>query len=133
MPAAVAEVGASSSNLRRRISHGCSIGAQYAAGRSWFSRLDTRGSCDRTSSSAEQHLVDKNADATGKVADAHGQASASREIPALTPVERHQWIAKAAYLRAAARNFVGGDPLQDWLASEAQINASVERESAKGE
>jgi Protein of unknown function (DUF2934) len=78
-------------------------------------------------------MINKKADATSNVAGAHGQASATKKIISLTPQERHQWIAKAAYLRAAARDFVGGDPLQDWLAAEAEFNASVERASAKGE
>ncbi len=76
-------------------------------------------------------MENKKADATSNVADAHDQANATDEIPALTSEERHQRIAKAAYLRAAARDFVGGDPLQDWLAAEAEINAAVERESGR--
>ncbi len=118
IPAARAGLGASGSSLRTRISHGCSIRGEYSVRRSWFSRLEV--------------MVDKKADATSNVADAHGQAGATDGL-ALTPEGRRQWIAKAAYLRAAARDFVGGDPLQDWLAAEAEINASVERESAKGE
>jgi len=132
IPAAGAELGASGPSLRTRISHGCSIRAEYAVWRSWFSRVDARCPWDRTSSYGAI-VVTKKADATSNIADAHGQASATGEIPALTPEERHRWIAKAAYLRAAARGFVGGDPLHDWLAAEAEVNASVERESAKGE
>jgi hypothetical protein len=43
----------------------------------------------------------------------------------LTPEERYQRIAEAAYLRAAAREFAGGDPVQDWLDAEAEINAAA--------
>lgn len=32
-------------------------------------------------------------------------------------------IAMAAYLRAASRNFVGGDPVDDWLQAEIEIDA----------
>ena len=32
-------------------------------------------------------------------------------------------IATAAYLRAASRNFVGGDPVDDWLQAEIEIDA----------
>lgn len=46
--------------------------------------------------------------------------------------ERHRRIAEAAYLRAAARNFVGGDPVQDWLEAERDLDASIDNESAKG-
>ena len=127
-----AELGASGSSLRTRISHGCSIRAEYAVWRSWFSLVDARCPWDRTSSYGAI-MVTKKADATSNVADAHGQVSATDQILALSPEERHQWIAEAAYLRAAARQFVGGDPLQDWLAAEAEVNVSVERESAKGE
>jgi Protein of unknown function (DUF2934) len=36
--------------------------------------------------------------------------------------QRRQLIAEAAYYRAESRGFVGGDPLQDWLDSEAEID-----------
>ena len=32
-------------------------------------------------------------------------------------------IAAAAYLRADSRNFVGGDPVDDWLQAEIEIDA----------
>lgn len=35
--------------------------------------------------------------------------------------ERSQMIATAAYFRAEARGFDGGDPVADWLAAEAEI------------
>ena len=40
----------------------------------------------------------------------------------LTPEERRRMIAEAAYLRAQNRNFNGGNPEQDWLEAEAEIN-----------
>jgi hypothetical protein len=36
--------------------------------------------------------------------------------------QRHRMIAEAAYLRAERRGFKGGDPLEDWLAAEAEID-----------
>jgi len=39
--------------------------------------------------------------------------------------ERRRLIAEAAYLRAEQRGFVGGDPMSDWLAAEADIDASL--------
>ncbi len=39
--------------------------------------------------------------------------------------DRRSMIAEAAYLRAERRNFVGGDPEQDWLEAEADVNASL--------
>lgn len=41
---------------------------------------------------------------------------------ALTPQERWQMIAEAAYLRAEQRGFTGGSPVDDWLAAEAEID-----------
>ena len=35
--------------------------------------------------------------------------------------ERCRMIAAAAYYRAEKRGFTGGDPVQDWLAAEAEI------------
>lgn len=43
----------------------------------------------------------------------------------LSQVSREQWekmIAEAAYFRALARGFQGGDPLDDWLAAEAELS-----------
>jgi len=39
--------------------------------------------------------------------------------------DRRRMIAEAAYLRAELRNFVGGDPVRDWLEAEADVNASL--------
>jgi hypothetical protein len=39
------------------------------------------------------------------------------------PERRHRRIAERAYLRAASRGFVGGDPVADWLAAEAEVDA----------
>jgi len=36
-------------------------------------------------------------------------------------IGRHQMIKEAAYFRAEERNFIGGDPVEDWLAAEAEI------------
>jgi hypothetical protein len=45
----------------------------------------------------------------------------------LTAEERFNRIAEAAYLRAAARGFAAGDPLQDWLEAEANLMRFVEQ------
>jgi hypothetical protein len=39
--------------------------------------------------------------------------------------ERRQWIAEAAYLRAEARGFVGGDTTRDWLEAESEVDARI--------
>jgi len=54
------------------------------------------------------------------------------EVVAVMPAEaksgdgtdRHRRIEEAAYLRAAARGFMGGDPVEDWLLAEAEIDAA---------
>lgn len=35
---------------------------------------------------------------------------------------RRQMIAEAAYLRAEQRGFNGGDPIEDWLAAESEVD-----------
>jgi hypothetical protein len=45
--------------------------------------------------------------------------------PAAGAEDRHERIANGAYLRAAARGFVGGDPMADWLAAEAEVDGSL--------
>jgi hypothetical protein len=40
---------------------------------------------------------------------------------AVTPEERWRMVAEAAYLRAEKRGFSGGNPTEDWLAAEAEI------------
>jgi hypothetical protein len=39
--------------------------------------------------------------------------------------QRRQWIEEAAYLRAEARGFVGGDPTSDWLEAESEVDARI--------
>jgi len=40
---------------------------------------------------------------------------------------RHELIAEAAYARAARREFRDGDPVSDWLAAEAEVDAMLAR------
>lgn len=40
----------------------------------------------------------------------------------INPEIRYQMIAEAAYLRAEQRGFNGGDPLEDWLAAEHEVD-----------
>jgi hypothetical protein len=51
-----------------------------------------------------------------------GRRAAGAGDDFVSPDERRRMIAEAAYLRAAARGFRGGDPVQDWLAAEAEID-----------
>ena len=40
-------------------------------------------------------------------------------------IDRYQMIQEAAYYRAEKRNFVGGDPIEDWIASETEIETRL--------
>ena len=52
------------------------------------------------------------------------QVSASPETPgqSLSSEERRRRIEQAAYFRAQQRGFNGGDPVEDWLVAEREIN-----------
>ena len=39
----------------------------------------------------------------------------------ISPSERNQWIAQAAYFRAEKRAFAPGGELRDWLEAEAEV------------
>jgi rubrerythrin len=39
-----------------------------------------------------------------------------------SPEERQRMIAEAAYFRAEKRGFVGGDPVEDWIAAEKEVD-----------
>jgi len=64
-------------------------------------------------------------------ATAAKKTTASKAVPrkarrgnGLAPEERWRRIAEAAYLRAEQRGFQGGDPVADWLAAEAEVDAA---------
>lgn len=42
-----------------------------------------------------------------------------------TTAEREQMIAEAAYYRAEQRGFQGGDPVQDWIEAEAEVERAL--------
>lgn len=64
----------------------------------------------------------------------HPDRTAESQLPAPTPAKpnshtaigpdwHRQMIEEAAYYRAEKRGFRGGDPVADWLAAEAEIDA----------
>jgi hypothetical protein len=66
---------------------------------------------------------------TASSAQAPKEAPAEKATPrstsgkaSITPEERHRMIRDAAYYRAERRGFVGGDPRQDWLDAENEID-----------
>lgn len=54
----------------------------------------------------------------------------SREGACFEPDERLAMIAEAAYYRAEQRGFDPGHEIEDWLAAEAAVDASLERADA---
>jgi hypothetical protein len=52
---------------------------------------------------------------------------AGRLRQGITLEERQRLIAESAYLRAERRGFQGGDPREDWIAAEAEIDAMLMR------
>jgi predicted lipid-binding transport protein (Tim44 family) len=51
------------------------------------------------------------------------KAAAAAAKPAVSAEERYRMIQEAAYHRAEQRGFQGGDPHEDWVAAEAEIDA----------
>ena len=50
----------------------------------------------------------------------------------VAPEERHRMIQEAAYLRAERRNFQNGDPRQDWLEAEVEVDDRIASWQRKG-
>ncbi|WJW76109.1 DUF2934 domain-containing protein [Thiohalobacter sp. IOR34] len=46
------------------------------------------------------------------------------KTPEITPEQRYQMIAEVAYLRAERQGFAG-DPVEDWLAAEKEVDAGL--------
>ena len=46
----------------------------------------------------------------------------------ISPEQHRQIVAVAAYLRAEKRGFVNGDPVDDWLTAELEINKMISRD-----
>ena len=49
-----------------------------------------------------------------------------------TSIEHHHRVAIAAYFHAEHRGFKGGDPVADWLAAEAEIDAAPNKGKGAG-
>lgn len=66
-----------------------------------------------------------------------GAVKASAKIAAqgngqttITPEQRFRMICDAAYFRAERRGFVGGNPAEDWVAAEAEIDVQLRGSAA---
>jgi hypothetical protein len=53
--------------------------------------------------------------------------SSSRSGTAVSEAERQHRIAELAYFRALERGFQGGDPVDDWLAAEREVNRMLRK------
>lgn len=65
----------------------------------------------------------KKATTTAAKKPAAKRAPAAKKV-SVTPEQRYRMIAEAAYYHAERRGFAG-DPVQDWIAAEAEINARL--------
>ena len=51
--------------------------------------------------------------------------TSTKNAAVISVEQRNAMIEKMAYLMAEKRGFTGGDPTQDWLAAESEIDASI--------
>lgn len=79
---------------------------------------------------AKKKAVARRSPARRKPAAGAEGVAAPRSISA---EERVRMISDAAYYRAEARGFLGGDPERDWLEAEAEIDALLLQERSKEE
>ncbi len=65
---------------------------------------------------------------TAKSASNRGNNSSTRKAThkKCTPEQRNQMISEAAYFYAERRGFYGGDPMDDWLTAEAEIDSIIQ-------
>lgn len=49
----------------------------------------------------------------------------TNSITTIKPEERYKMIAQAAYFRAEARGFCGGDPREDWTQAEKEVDQQL--------
>ncbi len=50
------------------------------------------------------------------------QSANAPDLSIQRAAERHRAIAECAYFKALARRFADGDPLQDWLSAELEVD-----------
>ena len=59
---------------------------------------------------------------SGKNLNKNSTTATARGGQSISPEQRQRMIAEAAYFRAMQRGFNGGDPVDDWLVAEREIN-----------
>lgn len=91
-----------------------------------------KGTTRKTAEPAEPAAtIQEPAAATARKSPPRARAAGSGPVgrPPVSTEERERMIALAAYLRAEQRGFVGGDPMQDWLAAEIEIDTMLSQSS----
>ena len=56
--------------------------------------------------------------------------AAPKPTPDITPEERWQMISEAAYFLAEQRGFSGGNPCDDWIQAELQVDTELRQRAA---
>lgn len=79
----------------------------------------TKGSTTRNS---KTNISKKPPKTTGTTVTRKTRTKAAATTHEISPDLRQQMIAEAAYLRAEQRGFGPGDPLDDWLAAEREVD-----------
>lgn len=62
---------------------------------------------------------------SSKMNPGKGVAASTDREPLISSEERQRMIAEAAYFRAMQRGFDSGDPVDDWLVAEREINRQL--------
>lgn len=62
--------------------------------------------------------------AATKKAPARRAAVTRAKAVTISAEERHRLIAETAFLKAERRGFKGGDPVEDWLEAEKEVDSS---------
>mgnify|MGYP002712264643 CR=1 FL=1 len=69
----------------------------------------------------------KSAKSTRTAAKPKSRKRPAAATPKVSSQSRLQMIAETAYYHAERRGFAGGDPLNDWLQAEAEVDAHLQR------
>lgn len=88
---------------------------------------DSRGKIKETDSSAMSKSTGKT-----KLMQKDSNQSLQNTADAISMEQRHQLIATVAYLRAEQRGFNGGDPMEDWLIAEHEVDATLTHQNKAG-
>ncbi|MFW2405304.1 MAG: DUF2934 domain-containing protein [Gammaproteobacteria bacterium] len=97
--------------------------AESASGKKKTTRKKATGARKTASKVTRKKTPAKKAAAKKKTVRKTATRKAGRKV--LTPEQRYRLIAEAAFLKAESRGFVGGDPVEDWLAAEKEVEDSL--------